>query len=84
MGGFDDTDDLGDIAPSRGECILHRRCVGYLKSDNGAAKSPLFGPSRKFGYPKPFTSSAPGKDSAMWRKSSGVMSQLIVWGLACH
>jgi hypothetical protein len=84
MGGIDDTDDLGDIAPSRGECILHRRCVGYLKSDNGAAKSPLFGPSRKFGYPKPFTSSAPGKDSAMWRKSSGVMSQLIVWGLACH
>ena len=33
----------------------------------------LFRLARKFGYPKPFNSSAPGKDNAMRRNSSGVI-----------
>src|SRR5580704_5943331 len=36
----------------------------------------LFRAMRKFGYPKPFSSSVPGKDNAMRRKSSVVMWQL--------
>src|ERR1700680_3186755 len=40
----------------------------------------LFCPARKFGYPKPFNSSAPGKDNAMWRKSSVFMRQPLSSG----
>jgi hypothetical protein len=28
--GVEDSGDIGDIAPSRGECVLHRRTVSHI------------------------------------------------------
>jgi hypothetical protein len=39
-GGIDGTGNLRYIAPSHRECLLHRRCVSYLKPHDGAAKQP--------------------------------------------